>query len=292
MFKKPNLKAALLLILVVISIFSLGYYTESPTGMAKITGNVVGVTGMAVDSTTQQKSQLVPEEETFSPNRTAATWIIVSIIILILISLIILIIKKKAKTALPKILTIIALIILVVIAGFWYSGRKTAEITKEVKTPETVEKTPIEEAKELSINNLVFASYIDDDYNYEVRENSIYSIGEDVYVYFEVSGFGRVDEEFEKKVETEWPGLDVQIGETSIMRDFEVMDPMGRIVIDLTENDIIFGEVIDKNINRIKAKHILMLGKGLIPGVYTINIDVSDGILERSVKKKIQFEIR
>lgn len=170
---------------------------------------------------------------------------------------------------------IITLIILAAIAGFWYSGRETKK-----------------EVKELSVDNLVFASYVDDDYNYEVRDDNVYNIGDTAYVYFEVSGFERVDEKFEKKIEAEWPGLDVRIGETSIMRDFEVMDPVGRIVIDLTENDIIFGEVIDENINRIKAKHILTLGKGLIPGIYTINIDISDGILEKSVKKKIQFEIR
>lgn len=47
-YKHPSLEAGLLIILVVISIFSIGYYTESPTGMVskEVTGNMVKVTGM------------------------------------------------------------------------------------------------------------------------------------------------------------------------------------------------------------------------------------------------------
>lgn len=165
------------------------------------------------------------------------------------------------------VLLAIGLIIIAVGLVFYFSGDETKGETEQV-----LEELP----RELSIDNLLFASYIDDDYNYEVRDSDSYLLGDDINLYFEVSGFMQELQENGKY-------------RISLVEDLEIIGPDGEVILD--EEGIVVINYMDlqEKASYVPLKNTIGVPQSYDAGKYKVKVTVTDKLTNKKAINEASF---
>ncbi len=152
-----------------------------------------------------------------------------------------------------------------VIVYFITKPAKIEEIIKEPISVVVPKTTPL-------TANVVFASAIDDDYNYELQPNAEYESGSPVYVYVEVSDFKTAN------------------SAVDITEDFEIKDLEGKTMFG-KQNFASLTEIVSGTTETLMFRNIIPT-KDWPAGRYTTTIRINDNLAKKSITKVLEFGIR
>ena len=124
----------------------------------------------------------------------------------------------------------------------------------------------------LAVKDFAFCSYVDADLNC-VGKPEEFSKGEDVYVWFVVES-------------------SVIDGQVMLLRNHEIVDPQGQIVLRAEQKDAYTTELQSgKKEESIVFADFFVLGSDAIPGEYTLNIILENPLLNKKVTLTKKFMI-
>ena len=125
------------------------------------------------------------------------------------------------------------------------------------------------EIKEISIEEIKFCSYIDEKYNCIKQPNATYKAGDTVWVYIRLVNFTQIQTK---------DGWLIEVSGHITTRDLN-----GNIIPSLTKESVIdIVEFSEKRQNYLLSKIRLDTSPLLIPGVYTVEINLTDRVSDES----------
>lgn len=162
------------------------------------------------------------------------------------------------------------------IPGNYPAGEYVIELmlNDEIDGKRYVKRSTFKLSKKLFIRNMLFASTVDENYNYVSKPSPVYSYGNTVWVYFELVGFSKDQ------------------NRVHFTEDLEVRGPDGAVISFLTVSSLIELEEFvapDKNFYRLKNQ--FPVGDWLSAGKYAVKVTVHDLIAEIDVSDQAMFEL-
>jgi len=137
-----------------------------------------------------------------------------------------------------------------------------------------VKRNTVKLTKKLFIRSMLYASSIDDTYNYVAKPKPAYAYGDTVWVYFELVGFSK------------------DKNRIHFAQDLEVRGPDSSLISFLTVPYLIEKEEFvapDKNFYRLKNQ--FPVGDWLTPGKYIVKVTVNDLVADISISEEAEFEL-
>ncbi|MBW2992653.1 hypothetical protein KY345_05545 [Candidatus Woesearchaeota archaeon] len=188
-------------------------------------------------------------------------------------------INSKSRLAIIAVATLFGLIFIGSIVYFMLPKQQEVIQEKVVReeAPKVIALAPEQELikKDIAIDEIKFCSDIDDNFYCYEEEDNTFDIGESVYVYVRIRGFSQVKRE---------EGYLIGIRE-----DVETLDPEGISVLQLSGTAANLADFISEGQNYLHLKNRLRIPADLVPGAYTLKINVMDKITGKEARLEKGF---